>query len=179
MLSLKASYLPPVFLHPDQVMFLLLLVLVVLKASYFGEKRRIPPWRCRAGSSLPQPAAGRPAACPEQRPAPRAAPPQGRAPGRPERRSRRSAASEEAQHGPCPAGKASGRRAEPTAPSPTAARHPTGKKGCGETQALPASPYSRERECLGVTAIPLYKAPRSCLKALNARRRKRRRWERV
>lgn len=128
MLSLKASYLPPVFLHPDQVTFLHLLVLVVPKASYFREKRRLQPWRCRAGGSLPQPAACRPAACPEQAPPRRAAPPQGRAPARPERRCRRSSAPEEARHGPCPAGNASGRRAEPTAPSPTAARHPTGRK---------------------------------------------------
>lgn len=127
MVSLKASYLRPVFLHSDQVIFLVLLVPVVLKASYFRETRRIHPWRCQAGYSSLRTPACTPAVCTEPPPFQRAAQPDGQTHGRPVRGIRRPRASEEAQqHGPCSAGSPSGRRAEPTGPSSTAARHPAG-----------------------------------------------------
>lgn len=128
--SLKASYLCPVFLHSDQVIFLVLLVPVALKAGYFREKRRLHPWRCRAGNSSLRTAACTPAVCTEPPPFQRAAQPDGPTQGRPVRGSRHPRAAEEAQqqHGPRSAGSPSGRRAEPTGTSPTAARHPTGRK---------------------------------------------------
>lgn len=51
----ETSYLHTVFLHSDQVMVLLLLVPVLLvKASYFQEKKRIHPWHYQAENSFLQ-----------------------------------------------------------------------------------------------------------------------------
>lgn len=145
MVSLKAPYLRPVFLHSDQVMFLLLLVAVVLKASYFRERGRIHPWRCRAGNSSVQTDACRPAVCTEHPRFQRAAQPEGPTPGRPVRCSRGSSAPEQSpQHGPCSAGSASGRAAEPTQPWPPSAQHPAARKGCAVAPgAEPGAPIPR------------------------------------
>lgn len=124
------SYLHTVFLHSNQVMFLLLLVPVLpAKASYFREKKRIHPWHCQVENSFLQIHACLPAIPTEERQgSSRAAEPEGRTHDTPVRGRSRGIR----QHGPFSAGNTSGRPAEPTEPSSTSAPHPAGRKGAEE-----------------------------------------------
>lgn len=130
----KASYLHTVFLHSDQVMFLLLLVPVLLvKASYFQEKKRIHPWHCQVENSSLQMHACMPAISTEECHFWRAAEPEGRSPDIPVACcGSRSDREDLQQHGPLAAGNASGRPAEPTKPSSSSAQHPAGRERAEE-----------------------------------------------
>lgn len=143
----KASYLHTVFFHSDQVMFLVLLVPVLLvKASYFWEKKRIHPWYCQVENSFLQIHACMPAISTEERHLERTAEPEGQTRDMPVRCCCSPSASQEIQqHRRLSAGDTSGRPAEPTEPSSTSAQHPAGRKRV-EEQHRHTSPWPQSQD---------------------------------